>query len=131
MPQKTRIKMSSNRSFGIVFFFVFLIISLWPLINENPIRVWSIVIAIIFLILGLMNSKILKPLNIIWFKFGVLLGNIVAPIVMGFIFFAVITPTGVIMKIIGRDLLNSKYDNRKKSYWINRGKPKSTMKNQF
>ena len=131
MPQKTRIKMSSNRSFGIVFFFVFLIISLWPLINENPIRVWSIVIAIIFLILGLMNSKILKPLNIIWFKFGVLLGNIVAPIVMGFIFFAVITPTGVIMKIIGRDLLHSKYDNRKKSYWINRGKPKSTMKNQF
>ena len=131
MPQKTKIKISSNRSFGIVFFFVFLIVSLWPLINENPIRVWSIIIAIIFLILGLMNSKILKPLNILWFKFGVLLGSIVAPIVMGLIFFSVITPTGFIMKIMGRDLLNSKYDDKKKSYWINRDKSKSTMKQQF
>ena len=131
MPQKTRIKIGSNRSFGIVFFFVFLIVSLWPLINENQIRVWSIIIAIIFLTLGLMNSKILKPLNILWFKLGILLGNIVAPIVMGLIFFAVITPTGFIMKIMGRDLLNSKYDDKKKSYWINRAKSKSTMKQQF
>ena len=111
--------------------FIFLIVSLWPLINESPIRVWSIIIAIIFLTLGLMNSKILKPLNILWFKLGILLGNIVAPIVMGLIFFAVITPTGFIMKIMGRDLLNSKYDDKKKSYWINRAKSKSTMKQQF
>ena len=131
MLQKTKIKISSNRSFGIVFFFVFLIISLWPLMNENPIRVWSIFIALIFLTLGLMNSNILKPLNILWFKFGMLLGSIIAPIVMGFIFFAVITPTGIIMKIMGKDLLNNKYDNKKKSYWLERVKTKSSMKQQF
>jgi len=131
MSKNSKIKISSNRSFGIVFFFVFLIISLWPLINENPLRVWSIFVAIIFLILGLMNSKLLTPLNILWFKFGKLLGFIIAPIVMGIVFFVVITPTGLIMKIIGKDLLNNKYNNKIKSYWINRGKLKSTMKQQF
>jgi len=131
MQNNSKIKVNSNRSFGIVFFFVFLIISLWPLINENPLRVWPIYVAIIFLILGLMNSKLLAPLNILWFKFGKLLGFIIAPIVMGIVFFVVITPTGLIMKIIGKDLLNNKYNNKIKSYWINRGKLKSTMKQQF
>ena len=131
MRNNPKIKISSNRSFGIVFFFVFLIISLWPLINENPLRVWSIFIAIIFLILGLINSKLLTPLNILWFKFGRLLGFIVPPIVMGIVFFVVVTPTGLIMKIIGKDLLNNKYNKNNKSYWINRDKNKSTMKQQF
>ena len=99
--------------------------------NENPLRVWSVFVAIIFLILGLMNSKLLTPLNILWFKFGKLLGSIVAPIVMGIVFFVVITPIGLIMKIIGKDLLNIKYNNKHKSYWINRDKTKSTMKQQF
>ena len=131
MQKNSKIKINSNRSFGIVFFFVFLIISLWPLTNENSLRVWSIFVAIIFLILGLMNSKLLTPLNILWFKFGKLLGFIIAPIVMGIVFFVVITPTGLIMKIIGKDLLNNKYNNKIKSYWINRDKLKSTMKQQF
>ena len=131
MLNNSKIKINSNRSFGIVFFFVFVIVSLWPLINENSLRVWSIFVAIIFLILGLMNSKLLTPLNILWFKFGKLLGFIIAPIVMGIVFFVVITPTGLIMKIIGKDLLNNKYNNKIKSYWINCGKPKSTMKQQF
>ena len=131
MLNNSKIKINSNRSFGIVFFFVFVIVSLWPLINENSLRVWSIFVAIIFLILGLMNSKLLTPLNILWFKFGKLLGFIIAPIVMGIVFFVVITPTGLIMKIIGKDLLNNKYNNKIKSYWINRGKLKSTMKQQF
>ena len=131
MLNNSKIKINSNRSFGIVFFFVFVIVSLWPLINENSLRVWSIFVAIIFLILGLMNSKLLTPLNILWFKFGKLLGFIIAPIVMGIVFFIVITPTGLIMKIIGKDLLNNKYNNKIKSYWINRGKLKSTMKQQF
>ena len=131
MLNNSKIKINSNRGFGIVFFFVFVIASLWPLINENSLRVWSIFVAIIFLILGLMNSKLLTPLNILWFKFGKLLGFIIAPIVMGIVFFVVITPTGLIMKIIGKDLLNNKYNNKIKSYWINRGKPKSTMKQQF
>ena len=98
--------MSSNRNFGIVFFFVFLIISLWPVANDNALRIWSIFLAITFLILGLMNSKLLTPLNILWFKFGMFLGFIVAPIVMGIIFFLVITPTGFIMRTMGKDLLN-------------------------
>ena len=131
MPNKFKTKMSANRSFGLLFFFVFLIISLWPLLNEGPVRIWSIVIAIIFLILGLMNSKLLTPLNKLWFKFGLFLGSIVSPIVMGIVFFLVITPTGFVMKIMGKDLLNKKKDNDKKSYWINRNKTKSTMKQQF
>ena len=131
MLQESKIKTSSNRNFGLVFFFVFLIVSLWPLLNGEPFRIWSIVIAIIFLILGLMNSNLLTPLNILWFKFGLFLGSIVSPIVMGIVFFLVITPTGFVMKIMGKDLLNKKKDNDKKSYWINRSKTKSTMKQQF
>ena len=124
-------KISSNKSFGVVFFIVFLIISLWPLLNDNPFRLWSIIVAIIFLILGLTNSKLLTPLNKLWFKFGIFLSRIVSPIVLGFIFFVIVTPTGIIMRVLGKDLLNKKFDNKKKSYWINRDKVKSTMKQQF
>ena len=131
MLHESKIKIGSNRNFGLVFFFVFLIVGLWPLLNGGPFRIWSIVIAIIFLILGLMNSKLLTPLNKLWFKFGLFLGTIVSPFVMGIIFFLVITPIGFVMKITGKDLLNIKHDNKKKSYWINRDKSKSTMKQQF
>ena len=125
------VKLSSNRSFGLVFFVVFLIISLWPLISEEPIRIWSAVISIIFLILGIINSKLLTPLNKIWFKFGILLGNIVSPIVMGILFFAVVTPTGLILRVFGKDLLGKKFDKEKKSYWIKRETPVGSMKRQF
>ena len=131
MFNKSEIKISSNRNFGLVFFFVFLIVSLWPLLNENSPRIWSIVIAVIFLILGLLNSKLLTPLNMLWFKFGLFLGSIISPIIMGIIFFLVIAPTGLVMKLMGKDLLDKKYDNKKKSYWINRTKTKNTMKQQF
>jgi predicted membrane protein len=131
MLNKSKIKISSNRNFGLIFFFVFLIVGLWPLLNEGSSRFWSIVIAVIFLILGLLNSKLLTPLNKLWFKFGLFLGSIVSPIVMGIVFFLVITPTGFIMKIMNKDLLNNKYDNKKKSYWITRAKTKNTMKQQF
>tara|TARA_B100000029_G_C17508049_1_gene935213 strand:- start:654 stop:1055 length:402 start_codon:yes stop_codon:yes gene_type:complete len=125
------IKLSSNRSFGLVFFVVFLIISLWPLISEEPIRIWSAVISLIFLILGIINSKFLTPLNKIWHKFGILLGNIVSPIVMGILFFAVVTPTGLILRIFGKDLLGKKFDKEKKSYWVKRETPVGSMKRQF
>ena len=131
MLNKSKIKIGSNRNFGLVFFFVFLIVGLWPLLNEGSFRIWSIIIGIIFLILGLTNSKLLTPLNILWFKFGILLGSVVAPIVMGVVFFLVITPIGFFMKIMGKDLLNNKLDDKKKSYWITRDKVKSTMKQQF
>ena len=120
----------SNKNFGLTFFIVFLIISFWPLMNNEQIRIWSLVIALIFLILGMSNSKILTPLNTIWFKFGLILGRIVSPIVMGIIFFLIVTPISIIMRILGKDLLNLKYNNRK-SYWIEKRGPKSKMKNQF
>ena len=124
------VKISSNKSFGIVFFVVFLIIGLFPLINDQEIKIWSILTSLIFLILGLINSKILTPLNKIWFKFGILLGKIVSPIVMGLIFFLVVTPIAIFMKILKKDLLNLRYNNDK-SYWIEKNEPKSKMKNQF
>ncbi len=124
------IKISSNRNFGIVFFIVFLIIGLWPILNDNEIRNWSLIISLIFLILGIFDSKILTPLNKIWFKFGILLGNFIAPIVMSVIFFLVVTPTGIIMRLLGKDLINLKM-NKNKTYWIEKKDIKSSMKNQF
>jgi len=124
------IKISSNRSFGIVFFIFFLIVSLYPILNKDSLRVWSLIISLAFLILALTNSKILTPLNKIWFKIGIILGKIVSPFIMGIIFFLVVTPTGLIMKLFGKDLLNLKY-NSKNSYWIKKVGPKSKMKNQF
>ena len=124
------IKLPSNRNFGIVFAIVFLIISLWPLLSQNEIRLWSLIVSIIFLTLGLINSKLLLPLNKIWFKFGILLGNFIAPIVMGIIYFFVVTPTGLIMKMLGKDLLNLKKSN-KDSYWIKKDNSNSSFKNQF
>ena len=124
------IKIGSNRSFGIVFFVVFLLIALYPLLKDSDLRIWSIVISFIFLALGLSNSNLLTPLNKLWFKFGLFLGKIISPLVMGFIFFAVVTPIGILMRILGKDLLNLKY-NKKKSYWIEKTGPKSKMKNQF
>ncbi len=124
------IKISSNRSFGIVFFIVFLIIALYPLINGQDLRLWSLVVSLIFLVLGLLDSKVLAPLNKLWFKFGILLGKVIAPLIMGIIFFLVVTPIGYLMRLLGKDLLNLKY-NKDKSYWIEKSGPKSKMKNQF
>tara|TARA_Y100001970_G_scaffold73712_1_gene93525 strand:+ start:787 stop:1176 length:390 start_codon:yes stop_codon:yes gene_type:complete len=124
------IKISSNRNFGIVFFVVFLIIAIWPLLNSEPIRIWSLLIAIIFLFLGIINSIILTPLNKIWFKFGIFLGNFISPIVMAIIFFFVVTPIGILMKVFKKDLINLKKNNDK-SYWIIKKDIKSKMKNQF
>ena len=124
------IKISSNRSFGIVFFIVFLLIALYPLSYSGEIRVWSVIISLIFLVLGLLNSKILTPLNKLWFKFGIFLSKIISPLIMGIIFFLVVTPIGLIMRIFGKDVLNLKY-NKNRSYWIEKNGPKSRMKNQF
>ena len=124
------LKVSSNKSFGIVFFIFFLLVSLYPLLKNENIRIWSLIIALIFLVLGLFNSKILSPLNLLWFKFGLILGKIVSPVIMGIIFFGVVTPIGVLMKILNKDLLSLKF-NKEKSYWIEKNSIKSKMKNQF
>jgi len=124
------VKISSNRSFGIVFFVVFLLIALYPLINDGNLRIWSALISLIFLVLGLLDSKILAPLNKLWFKFGIFLGKIISPLILGIIFFLVVTPIGILMRLFGKDVLNLKY-NKNKSYWIEKNGPKSKMKNQF
>ena len=124
------IKIGSNRSFGIVFFAVFLIIATYPLINGDELRLWSLIISIVFLFLGLLNSKILNPLNKLWFKFGIFLGKIISPLVMGIIFFLVVTPIGLLMRLLNKDLLNLRFNNND-SYWIEKTEPKSKMKNQF
>ncbi len=122
---------SSNKSFGIVFFIVFLIIGLYPLLNKEDIRVWSIIFSLIFLILGLVNSNLLTPLNKAWIKFGILLGNIISPLVLGIIFFLVVLPTGILMRLFKKNFLGLKFDKNLKSYWINKEKQLSSMKNQF
>ena len=124
------IKLPSNRNFGIVFFVVFLIIALWPVLKQNEIRIWSLIISFIFFVLGLINSKLLTPLNKLWFKFGILLGNIISPIVMGIVFFLVVTPTGLIMRFFRKDILKLK-KNSSDSYWINKDNTNSSMRNQF
>ena len=124
------VKTSSNKSFGIVFFLVFRLTSFYPLIKSEGIIILSLSISIIFLILGVINSNFLTPLNRIWFKFGLFLGKIISPIIMGIIFFLVVTPIGLIMRLFGKDVINLKFDSNK-SYWIEKTEPKSKMKNQF
>ena len=124
-------KISSNRSFGLVFFVVFLIVALWPLKNAEDIRLWSLVLSIIFFILGIFNSKLLTPLNKLWFKFGIFLGAIISPIIMGIVYFLVVTPTGVFMRLLGKDLLKTSKVKNTSTYWIKRNKQQSTMKKQF
>ena len=121
---------STNRSFGIVFFIVFLIVGIYPMLNEEDVRLWSLIISVIFLMLGILNSEVLTPLNKIWFKFGIFLGKIFSPLIMVIIFFLVVTPIGLIMRFIGKDILNLKFNNDK-SYWVEKKGIKSKMKNQF
>tara|TARA_B100000945_G_scaffold213836_1_gene172232 strand:- start:340 stop:717 length:378 start_codon:yes stop_codon:yes gene_type:complete len=123
-------KISSNRSFGVLFFIVFCVIAIWPITNDAQIRIWPIPVSITFLVLGLLNSKLLNPLNLIWIKFGELLGKIISPLVMALIYFIILTPIAIFMRILGKDLLNIKF-SKVKSYWIKREKNIGSMKRQF
>ena len=122
---------SSEKSFGVVFSIVFLIVALYPLINSESLRIWALVVSIIFFLLAFLAPKILVLPNKLWFKFGLLIGSIVAPIVMAFVYFVTVLPTGLIMRLLGKDLLKQKLDKNAKSYWIERTEPMGSMKNQF
>ena len=124
-------KLPSNRSFGVVFFIIFFLIGIYPLLKNGDIKIWFIIISIVFLILGILNSKILYPLNKIWMKIGYFLGMIVAPLIIMLIYFGIVTPTGFLMRILNKDLLNLKKDRNKKTYWIHKENSKNSMKNQF
>ena len=125
------IEQSSEKSFGTVFSIVFLIVALYPLINSEGLRIWALVASIIFFFLAFIAPKVLVFPNKLWFKFGLLLGSIVAPIVMAFVYFVTVLPTGLIMRLLGKDLLKQKLDKNAKSYWVKRSEPMGSMKNQF
>ena len=122
---------SSNKSFGLLFFVVFLIIGLWPLKNGENLNFYFITASVIFLLLGLINSKLLTPLNKSWIKLGEILGIVIAPIVMALVYFVILTPVSLIVRVFGKDLLNLKFLKEKETYWIKRKKSLGSMKKQF
>ena len=123
-------KKSSDKSFGILFFIVFLLIAIWPLFGDGSIRYWSLVVAFIFFAIALLKQELLKPLNIAWIKFGEILGKVIAPIVMALVFFIILTPTSIIVRLFGKDLLKLKF-SKDSSYWIKREKNITSMDKQF
>ena len=122
---------SSNKSFGLLFFAVFLIIGIWPLKNGESLNFYFIIASVVFLILGLLNSKLLSPLNKSWIKLGEILGIIIAPIVMALVYFVILTPISIIVRVFGKDLLGLKFLKEKETYWIKRKKNLGSMKKQF
>ena len=125
------IEQSSPKSFGVVFSIVFLIVSLYPLINSEFLSIWALIVSVVFLLLAFIAPNTLSLPNKLWFKFGMLLGSIIAPIVMALVFFVIVLPTGLIMRLLDKDLLKQKIDKNAKSYWIERNEPMGSMKNQF
>lgn len=127
----TSIERPSPKSFGIVFSIVFLIIALYPLTNSEDILLWAMVVSAIFLLLAFVASQLLELPNKLWFKFGILLGSIIAPIVMALVYVIAVLPTGLIMRLLGKDILKQSLDKNTKSYWIERSESMGSMKNQF
>ncbi len=125
-------KMSSNRSFGIIFAIFFSILAFYQYFKYDYINYYFITFVILFFTLGIINSIILNPFNRIWVKLGELLGYIIAPIIMMLIYVLTIIPTGIVMKLLGKDILNLKYNNKVSSYWIKKNEKKTgSMKDQF
>ena len=125
-----KIETPSNKKFGILFFIVFILIAFWPILKDGDIRIWSLIVSVIFLVLGLLNSKLLNPLNKAWMGFGLILGAIISPLVMGVIFFGIVTPTGILIRLFKKDLLKLKKNNNK-TYWETKDNTNNNMKNQF
>ena len=123
-------KKSSEKSFGILFSLIFLIVALWPLLSQNPIRFWSLILSVIFIVITFLKQDLLKPFNLAWIKFGAILGKIIAPIVMMFIYFFILTPTSLLIKEFGKNFLKLKF-SKNNSYWIKREKNINTMDKQF
>ena len=124
-------KNNQNRSFGLLFFFVFFILALWPLTKKGELNLYLISIASIFLVLGLLNSKILSPFNNAWIKLGEILGRIIAPIVMAIVYFFILTPISLLVRLFGKDLIGIKFSNDLKSYWVKKKKHLGSMDKQF
>jgi hypothetical protein len=127
----SHIRQPSEKSFGVVFSIIFLIISLYPLINSEGLHLWALVASAIFFILAIIKPDLLAFPNKIWYKFGILLGSLFAPIVMALVYFLTVLPTGLIMRLLGKDLLKQSINKDTKTYWVNRREPLGSMKNQF
>jgi hypothetical protein len=129
-----QVKGSSNRTFGLVFFVVFTLITIWPVLFGNPLRWWTAPIALVFLVVSLAAPQILAPLNKAWTKLGLLMHRVVNPLIMGMLFYIAITPMGLLMRLFGKDLLRLKRDPQASSYWIERNPPgpsAESMRRQF
>jgi hypothetical protein len=124
-------KKSTEKSFGYVFSFIFFLVSLYLFFTSRGLYIWAILISLIFLMAALFYPKALNIPNELWFKFGIFLGSIIAPIIMMLVFFIVVAPTGIIMRLLGKDLLKQKLDNSVESYWEKREQKVGSMKNQF
>lgn len=134
LDRKDEIKVGSERGFGVVFACVFLLIGLWPLIDGAPLRLWSLIVSAVFFVCALALPIALRPLNILWFKIGMLMYKVVNPLTMAFLYYFTVVPTGLIMKLFGKDPLNRSFDKTASSYWIERDPPgpaPESMKNQF
>lgn len=128
------VKMGSERGFGLVFAVVFAIIGAWPLLDSVEPRWWAFAIAALFVIAAYIAPALLRPLNVLWFKFGLLLYKVVNPIVMGLLYYVTVVPIGLLMRAVGKDPLNRAFQPDAKSYWIVRDPPgpePESMKNQF
>ena len=123
-------KIGSNKSFGLWFFLIFLLIGIYPLIDNAEIRVWALIVSFLFFGLGISNSKILSSLNRSWFKFGIILSKIMSPLIMGLIFFCIVMPIGIIMRLLNYDLLRLRL-NDKITYWVKKDEIKNNMKKQY
>jgi hypothetical protein len=129
--QYIEVESGSEKSFGIVFAVVFLLISLYPLVDNKDVHLWSLIISLIFFLLAYVAPKVLSVPNKLWFKLGMALGAVVAPVVMALVYFSTVVPIGLIMRLMGKDLLRQKLDKNTKSYWIERNEPMGSMKDQF
>jgi hypothetical protein len=134
LSARQEVKPGSERSFGIVFAIVFALVALWPLTGDGQIRLWAAGIAIAFLALGFTYPRALTPLNMLWFRFGMLLHHVVTPVIMGLIFYLTVMPTGLIMRALGKDPLRRRFDADASTYWIMREPPgpaPASMTKQF
>ena len=131
MDSHIQASQGSEKSFGVVFSIVFLIVALYPLANSEDLRIWALIVSAIFLLLAFVAPNVLSLPNKLWYKFGILLGSIIAPIVMALVYFLTVLPTGLVLRLLGKDLLRQKLDKNAKSYWIDRTEPVGSMKNQF
>ena len=125
------VKSGSEKNFGIVFAAVFLMVGLYPLISDKGVRLWSLVIAFIFFVLAYLAPRILSVPNKLWFKLGMALGKVVAPVVMALVYFTTVVPIGLIARLMGKDFIRQKLDKNAKSYWIKRSLPIGSMRDQF